>query len=401
MDPIYDEMRSRNRLAIQTAQSMKEDDFFFGEKASRQDDNRRCLAISAIIDESVETEWTPAFLKLQTTLLQEFPNDLHFGQAVIPNQIDGQMHWTLMQLVGFADFEEACGSDNGNGGGGGGDNINDFSQRDYLDCIQDSFACGGMMDCSHVTIQYVGVIAVATGLLMIGVPSLDTNQVRDALRARLQDRNLPLKEPFVNNICHSTLFRVTQNRPGMYSRLLEIAQLYQDVDLGSAKLTKFQVGPASWRMLQAEVLHQTPPWRTWTVNKTTALEVYKKRIGLNEGIRHVNTLSASYGAQLAKELQTTLRLQQQQQQKQQQNHYGHSAKAFKSMRTINTRTDTTDTTTTSRDDMAFGVVTPAPTSSKDDNPYNQLDKISQTVSGATGIFLAAELKKASSTNDKN
>ena len=295
LEPIYDEMRTRNRNAIKTAKAMREDGFF-REDRSRDDDERRCLAISAIIDDSVQAEWSPELLKLQETLQDLFPEDLHFGQRVEPNKVDGQLHWTVMQLVGFADFEQECSS-----------TVNEeksslYSQQEYLDCIQDSLACGGLD--THLEITYVGLIAVPTGLLMIGIPSIDTNDVRERLRTRLQDRGLPLKEPFVNNIVHSTLFRVLSNKPKLYERLLEIAQEYEDVYLGKVTLQKFQIGPASWRMLHSEV-NATPPWRSWQMADTTASQAYLDRLEQDQE-RGVVTVSGATGAKLAKEIKGVL-----------------------------------------------------------------------------------------------
>ena len=116
--------------------------------------------------------------------------------------VKGQLHWTIMQLVGFNDYETKIEQQQQ-------PQTPTYSQEDYVDCIQDSLTCGGCD--STLEIQFVGVIAVATGLLMIGVcPHLDMNDVRERLRSRLQMQNLPLKEPFVNDIIHSTLFRVLQ-----------------------------------------------------------------------------------------------------------------------------------------------------------------------------------------------
>lgn len=57
---------------------------------------------------------------------------------------------------------------------------NMYHQEEYLDCIQDSLTFGRFN--SSLRIHYVETIAMATGLLMIGVPSINTDDVRDRLR---------------------------------------------------------------------------------------------------------------------------------------------------------------------------------------------------------------------------
>eukprot|EP00978_Attheya_sp_CCMP212_P034739 scaffold147223_cov60-Attheya_sp.AAC.3 len=113
----------------------------------------------------------------------------------------GQLHWTVLQLVGFADYEmhvaKALGSDadtdtdTDDAGKDDSEEENCPFYTQYLDCVQDSLAVGGLDQA--ITITYIGVIAVSTGLLMVGVPSKDSmyiNDARDLLRDMLQRRDI-------------------------------------------------------------------------------------------------------------------------------------------------------------------------------------------------------------------
>lgn len=107
---------------------------------------------------------------------------------------------------------------------------------------------------------------------MVGIPQnddLNINRARDALRENLQKNNYPIKEPFVNDIVHSTLFRVCgkhENLPkDLHVRLMKVAKKYENVDLGLVILNKFQIGPASWRVLPQEI-KETPAIREWELN---------------------------------------------------------------------------------------------------------------------------------------
>lgn len=306
---IYGEMRTRQRKAIMEAGMMRSDPFFSLEEHGNDiDDPRRCFAISAIVDEDVpKCAWSPAYYELQARL-KRLPG-MRFVQNTdeagheenSTNSIVGQLHWTLMQLVGFADY--------GTHFDANGDTADrsPFVSTEYLDCIQDSLMVGGM-DCS-VTITFVGVVVVSTGLLMVGVPSLDMNAARDTVRARLHERDLLLLEPFLNDIVHSTLFRVVDHtlRVGddsdvpLHEHLVRLAKDYEHVELGTVTLNRFQTGPASWRMLRSE-LADTPPSRRWRLP-----DVHAQQEDALRGVRRsCHTVSGASGANLAREIKMRL-----------------------------------------------------------------------------------------------
>jgi hypothetical protein len=310
--PIYSEMRDRQRSSIEESKTMRCDPFFT-DSQSRRDDTRRCLAISAVLDDSIQSSWSPAYERLQKRLGGGAlaANGLQFAQSINDTSSNtnnttpwGQLHWTAMQLVGFADFDQEC-SEN-----------NPYQSKEYLDCIQEALVAGGMD--RPVTITFVGVIAVATGLLMIGIPSYDLNAARDVLREELQKRDLPLKEPFVNDIVHSTLYRVVGTNEGplpddFHSELLEIAAEYENTYLGQITLDTFQIGPASWRMLQHE-RSSTPPWRKWTLTeKRNRKEIESDNLRAASIAQNRYTISGASGSNLAKEIRLFLDQQQQQQ----------------------------------------------------------------------------------------
>jgi len=299
---IYDEMRTRQRKCILESGEMRSDQFFLSDPY-RKDDDRRCLAISAIIDNSVKCEWTESFYELEDELTQL--NALRFGlcpedmaagsdDSYDGNSAAGQLHWTLMQLVGFADYDTVNDPKNPN---------SDCTSTEYLNCVQDWLTVGGLD--SEITIEYTGVVCVSTGLLMVGIPNIDVNEARDTLRSKLAEKNLPLAEPFVNDIVHSTLFRVTEQAdPDLHHRLLDLAKKYENVTLGKITLKNLQVGPASWRMLSHEV-DATPPLRQWTLSSNTPQEDYQNRLLSNQDTQ-CYTVSGVSGLKLATEVKHIL-----------------------------------------------------------------------------------------------
>lgn len=299
LDPIYDEMRTRQLRVLKTSKKMRSDEFFAKpENAAFDSDERRCYAIISIIDETVDCNWTDAFEDLMFRLKSEFgENNLRYFQKV--EHVDGnggilkgQLHWTLMQLVGFADFDKEirCFSET------------KYKENTYLDCIQDSLTVGGMHQ--EIKITFIGVILVSTGLLMVGVPNIDVNDARDLVRQKLAERSLPLKEPFVNDIVHSTLFRLVgeKNDQELHSKLVALAKDFERINLGTVTLKKFQVGPASWRMLSEEV-DASPALRKWTLGDKSPWEVYEE--DLITGKKH-HSVSGVSGFGLAKEIRGAL-----------------------------------------------------------------------------------------------
>jgi len=313
----YDEMRTRQRKAILQEKSMRADSYF-AKNPARMDDDRRCLAISCVMNDenladSSDCLWTDAYRELQGRLKELCPgvsgknnnmpdNDpekqknMRFGQSAdVDGGICGQLHFTLMQLVGFPDYEVEM----------QGNSI--YTSSQYMDCVQDALIVGGMD--AEVKIHFIGCIAVSTGLLMIGVPdATNLNQARDCVREKLSHRGFPLKEPFVNDIVHSTLFRVTDNAdPALYQKTLDLAKEFERVHLGTLTLRNFQIGPASWRMLPEEIA-ATPPWRKWTLPHLSTQEEYQNGVVGAPETRSCFTVSGASGRKLAQELKKRLEM---------------------------------------------------------------------------------------------
>ena len=223
---------------------------------------------------------------------------MRFGQSVdLEGDICGQLHFTLMQLVGFPDYNAEV------------QDGSIYASSEYMDCVQDALIVGGMD--AKVKIHFIGCVAVATGMLMVGVPdSVNINVARDCVRERLKKRGLTLNEPFVNDIVHSTLFRVTEDQrttadPTLHKKILELANEFESVHLGTVTLRNFQIGPASWRMLPGELI-STPPWRKWTLPGRSTQQEYHSSVVIAPEKRNCFTVSGASGANLAREIRRVL-----------------------------------------------------------------------------------------------
>jgi len=255
MHGIYEEMRQRNLKGILEG-GFKPDTNICAHAPHA--DPRRCLALSAF----PRMRWSAAGHRLMSRLISEFGDDpdfVVFEEEPSPDAMDtphgrpcvrqGKLHWTLMQLLGFPSYPPANGRR--------ADAFYGRSVEDLLG-IDESFG-----------VRYHSVIAVGTGLVMVGVCDIDINAKRDHVRACLSkaaelEGGYEFAEPFVNDIVHSTILRFSGgdgSGPAM-DKVLGIAKEFQDVFLGSATVDELRVGEASWRMLEGEI-EQTPPVHVW------------------------------------------------------------------------------------------------------------------------------------------
>jgi DNA-binding phage protein len=107
-------------------------------------------------------------------------------------------------------------------------------------------------------VALVGIIAVPKGLAMVGLPvGADVNAARASLRAALEERGLPFAEPYLNDIVHCTLLRLTGPLDAERTRrLLEIAEAHapgRGPLLGTAEINDVVLNAASWRMHPSEL----------------------------------------------------------------------------------------------------------------------------------------------------
>lgn len=194
----------------------------------------------------------------------------------------GRLHWTLLQIQGFKDWE-------------GGKEVK-----------EDNVEFGKMVERyfphdNKIRIRMCGVIAVKTGLVIVGIPDTNMNAARDQFRDNMKSTSplYPLKEPFLNDIVHSTLLRVCggDGTGPKADQLLKIAEEYNNVYLGDAYVDKISVGEASWRMMDVE-LSKTPPMWTWRLEGEPSTFLDNDEAACNDSLNCVSicdsdTLSTS------------------------------------------------------------------------------------------------------------
>jgi HAD superfamily hydrolase (TIGR01509 family) len=206
LEEIYREMKARNRTMIE-------------ETGLRWDpllgirDERLCHAIYVFCE---PTNWSPtvSYLALMQRLIE-----------MVPRHVFGLLHFTLMQLVGFEVFDQVK------------------LPADYYQVIQ-SFLVNHMV-CFEC--HFDRVCLTPKSIMLQGVPSIHVNHARNLLRRELKRLGYPLLEPYKSDMIHMTLVRFCE--PLDLGDLEKVAERFSGVDLGTLRVTHFDMGPASWDMI--------------------------------------------------------------------------------------------------------------------------------------------------------
>ncbi|GMH75298.1 hypothetical protein TrRE_jg3923 [Triparma retinervis] len=246
--PIYDEMRSRNLANIVSPgkPTLAVDSNIAASQNGT--DHRRCLALYTFPRVELSSDGANLIEALNNSFGSD-PDVVLFSPSPPTDGkqdagVWGKLHWTLMQIQGFSDW-------------GGAREVTVSERENFGRTIESYFPHS-----KKIKIRMCGVIAVRTGLVIVGIPDTDINDTRDRCRARMNESPplYPLKEPFLNDIVHSTVLRVCggDGTGPKTEQILKIASDFKDVYLGDAYVDKLSVGEASWRMMDEE-LSRTPP----------------------------------------------------------------------------------------------------------------------------------------------
>lgn len=173
----YDMMNHRNSLCIKPRPDL----------SSAAEEVERCLAISTFDGWELSIPTWERFINWLEPLICE-------GISYAPHpskNIQGRLHWTLQQCMPFGSTIDLSGKD-----------------LKVLQPILDTLR--------GVTIHYRGIVITPAGIALRGFPATQRDYTR-ILHARaclceaLQSIGIPYNPPYINTICHSTVFRWTQS----------------------------------------------------------------------------------------------------------------------------------------------------------------------------------------------
>uniref|UniRef100_A0A6C0D058 Nucleotidyl transferase domain-containing protein n=1 Tax=viral metagenome TaxID=1070528 RepID=A0A6C0D058_9ZZZZ len=228
MKLIYDEMFTRNTL--QLVKGYNYDSLLL------ENDDMKCFAIFCTTN---ELNWYPNYNFINCTQLIEknlSKSHIFFKdfEDLTNNINEGLLHFTLLQLVGF-DFYNSCIFPE------------HFSKTVEAMCISlfPSFF-----------IEFTKVIVLPKSIVVVGVPSININLIRDKLRHEFSRLCLPLMEPYKNNILHMTLVRFTSPLTINEKSFLSTINGLEDI-FGKLKVSSLGIGSCTWKMLPQDIVSNT------------------------------------------------------------------------------------------------------------------------------------------------
>jgi 2'-5' RNA ligase len=223
---IYAEMRARQQNDLIETQVVNVDPIIKADKL----DGRRCVALYTFYD-----NWTPSkcFSRLQSAFDISFAQQ---NQYTIPENATNVLHFTIMQVFGFEQHEEYAGYF--------GKNVAKYTA--IMEKVLKKYL--------PFKITFRGLMAIKSGLIMCGYPSIDINLVRAEIASECDVQGLTYRH-YYNNIVHSTIIRASENQEKFAEKLAEFAAEWQDTHFGELVVDKFHLGESSWRM-QTEELNE-------------------------------------------------------------------------------------------------------------------------------------------------
>jgi len=186
-------------------------------------------------------EWTPTaagrelFIELNTLCEEGILFD-------ISGQHGGLLHWTLFQLETFP-----------------------VEPHPTMQHSEDGETLQHLLyEYPPIQIQFRGISKTRFGLFLCGYPSYDITPLRDAIRRRITG----IREPHPQDICHSTLFRFTQEPTSATRAFIEaLCARYADVTLFEFKPTVWEYGFGTWLQQERIVLRQWLPPPRWILHR--------------------------------------------------------------------------------------------------------------------------------------
>jgi hypothetical protein len=111
----------------------------------------------------------------------------------------------------------------------------------------------------QLKINFSRIVLTPSNILLVGYPSVDVNTSRGNLRRALTRNNMPLFEPYVNDIVHMSLVRFASPVDAKkLEPLIELINSVKNVPMASLHVEKLKLSRATWRMQTRELEAQSP-----------------------------------------------------------------------------------------------------------------------------------------------
>ena len=227
LEDIYNEMNIRNKIS--------KDNIIIDPTLDILDSykNNFCYAIYSLNNFIV----CPSYIRL-TKWLQSFINDEAVLYNLIPNNTEGLLHQTLLQILSFKES-------------------NKYTEYHINKSLE---LCKNILDNNnkYIKIIYRGIVFTKTGLALKGYPYIDNDyyyimNLRKLIENQLKENNVPYDIPYFNNILHTTLLR-WKKMPSDYiiDRLNNEINKWEECIFGELRIHDWIIGKASYKMLENE-----------------------------------------------------------------------------------------------------------------------------------------------------
>lgn len=230
MAAIYKEMAARNARALELG------GFQHDPELAEEGDPRRCLAVYRLCGEDAFVP-TPRMTSLLHRLHEVFSHRHVVYQPAKPEAgrpLQGHLHFTYMQLVGFAAWPA----------------LRDQMPVDYGKVVEANL----IQSLPAFEIHFHQVIATPKSIVVVGYPTAPLNWNREQLRTELKRIGYPLAEPYVNDIAHMTLVRFAAPlEEDELTSVRSVVAEHASGSLGTLHVKALSVGAASWRMQPHEL----------------------------------------------------------------------------------------------------------------------------------------------------
>jgi len=150
-------------------------------------------------------------------------------KGIIFDGKSAMLHWTLLQFQTFPVNPNQ-------------NNYNDNELVYQIQKVLDKYP--------PLHIIFRGIARTRFGLFLCGYPNFNVNRLRDELRALCPDE---LVEPHPQDICHSTLFRFTEEPTSEDIGLIDmLITKYRDVEISKMHANKWEFGYGTWTQKNGE-----------------------------------------------------------------------------------------------------------------------------------------------------
>ena len=181
-------------------------------------DNRRCLGVSTSLNSKF---FNNDFRLMLKDLEKSFKNQIIYDDS---DKNSGTLHFSFINIISFDKF---------------------YNNENYINKNYDNYKLIIDEIFEPFKIYWKGLIAIPTGICMIGFPDIDINEKRDMFRKNINKKNLKIYERYKSNIVHTTLLRLSKEEGK--EKILNFCKKYENKYFGLSEINDIKIVKGSWK----------------------------------------------------------------------------------------------------------------------------------------------------------